>query len=128
MSAELLRRAAAKLRKYTAALPIVWHDRPWSPVFTDSESLTGVRACRKTHTADMEAYACDLCEDVETYSEGMAVFVALMQPAVALALADLLDAYARLWAAFEDEARRSYARSELLDVARAVLREDGEQR
>jgi len=116
MSADLLRRAAAKLRKDTAALPLVWHDRPWFPVFTDSESLTGVRACRKTHTVDMESDACDLCEYIETYAEGLAGFIALMQPAVALALAEWLEAESQLYA----------PNTAAFAVARSVLREDGE--
>jgi len=123
MSADLLHRAAARLRKDTATLPVVWHDRPWFPVFTDSESLTGVRACRKTHTVDMESDACDLCEDIETYSEGLAGFVAMMQPAVALALADVFESLAGAITT------AGACRDQRLEaVACAVLREDGESR
>ena len=123
MSADLLRRAAAKLRKDTAALPVVWHDRPWFPVFTDSKSLTGVRACRKTHTVDMESDACDLCEYIETYAEGLAGFIALMHPAVALALADVFENLAGCMTT------AGACRDQRLEaVAHAVLREDGEQR
>lgn len=123
MSSDLLRRAAAKLRE------VVDHRAPgdWFPVITDSESDTGLAICNN-HPVSDRGWACNDCWVVETYSEPLARYLAALHPPVALALADLFDAHARLWAASEDEARQAYARSELLDVARAVLREDGEQR
>jgi len=92
MSSDLLRRAAAKLREHVQDLPALWRGNEWFPVFTDS--LTGVRTCSKGHAADTQSDACDWCDDFETYSEPSAAYIALMQPTVALALADVFEALA----------------------------------
>lgn len=132
MSADLLRRAADKLRKDVAALPADWRERPWTPVLTDSESLTGVRTCDAPHDGDeddddstaLADWACDRCEHFETYSEGLASYVCTMHPAVALPLADAMDAVAKaVQYGGGFAARVGYG--ELIAVARAVLREDG---
>lgn len=147
MSADLLLRAAAKLRKNVAILPIDWRDRPWSPVITDSESLTGVRTCDSPHDSYAVAddadpatavdWACDGCEHFETYSEGLADYVSTLHPPVALALADWLDIAAKSIEAriiaethvgVPDGTIKTSDEDAAIAVARAVLREDGESR
>jgi hypothetical protein len=131
MSADLLRRAAAKLREHVAALPTDWRDRPWTPVITDSESLTGVRTCDGPHDsyevaddadpATIADWACDGCEHFETYSEGLAGYASMLHPPVALALAELLQVLS--WFPSQADATDLTA---AVAVARQVLREDGE--
>jgi hypothetical protein len=95
-AADLLRRAATKLRETAHEVP-AYFAQPWHSVYTDSESLTGIRVCENHEPpADLTAeqgvnWACDACEYFETYREGLAAYAALMHPPVALALADLLD-------------------------------------
>jgi hypothetical protein len=97
VNADLLRRAAEKLRLAAHEVP-TYFPADWHPVFTDSESLTGVRSCPEHNpsgddlTGPYKAlWACDRCEHIETCGEGLAAYIALMHPPVALALADLLD-------------------------------------
>lgn len=131
MSADLLRRAAAKLRQRAADVPPTW-PAPWFPVITDSESVTGVAACadHEEDPAEGPYWACDSCEHFETYGEGLAAYVSAMHPPVALALADWLADLAELQDIAEwnrDEVPGGTAHP--LAVARAVLREpaDGER-
>lgn len=117
MNADLLRRAAAKLRAGVTELNADWRERPWRPVLVDGESLTGVAACKSVHALNPEQ-ACDYCWHMETYSEAVAAYIALAaHPPVALALADLLDARAGTVGG---------DRGDLEAVARAILREPGD--
>jgi hypothetical protein len=129
MSSDLLRRAAEALRTHAERLPEPWRSRQWRTVFTDSESQDGVASCPKHESAALDAIdACDFCQVIEVWHERTAAYVALLGPPVALALADLLDAHARLWEAERDAGHRYtevFAATELLDVARAVVREPG---
>ncbi len=121
MSADLLARAAAKLRGQVQDLSDLWRGNEWFPVFTDSESLTGVRTCSMGHTTDTLSDACDRCDDFETYSEPSAAYIALMHPPVALALAEVFESLAGCMTV------AGACRDDRLEaVARAVLREDGE--
>jgi hypothetical protein len=72
----------------TALLP-EWRTKPWRNVLTDTESTTGVAVC-ETH-AGRPIEACDNCGHIETYSESLAAFIALLGPPVALALAEMLE-------------------------------------
>lgn len=138
MNADLLSRAATRLRRNVAALPADWRDRPWTRVITDSESLTGVRTCDGRHDsyevvdgadpASIADWACDRCEHFETHSEGLADYVSTLHPSVALALADLLDAYVRADAPFFGRDHLMAGADQVIAVAREVLREDGEWR
>lgn len=113
MSADLLLRAAAKLRQ---------HARPgeWATVLTDSESLTGFRVCNDHQAGDHDV--CDNCHDVETYSEPLAAYVVLMHTPVALAIADVFE---RL-DAVDLNAIDNDLLADLEHLAAQVLREDGE--
>lgn len=135
MSADLLRRAAEKLRHVVAELPTRFQSE-WRAVLTDSESLTGVASCL-SHEGD-PINACNNCEDIECWYESVPSFLLAIQPSVALALADWLNATAdridALIPALANEVygvddppaylERTYAHP--IAVAHAVLREDGE--
>lgn len=126
MSADLLRRAATELRRSVEGVPSFFAP-PWHPVLTDSESLTGVRSCSdhfNTAAGPTAEWACDNCEHIETYSEGLASYIAALHPPVALALADLLDAMV----GFKDSTGLQLPEGPgtLMAVARAVLREPEE--
>ncbi len=89
MSANLLRRAARTLRQRVQGLPVDWKER-WEVITTDSESLSGVAPEHPGHTGDTH-WPCDRCEHFETYREGLAAYVRLLDPLVADALAAWLD-------------------------------------
>ncbi len=111
MSADLLRRAAEKLRRAEGRLVMTWGS-PWRVVITDSESGTGVATCEDHQLAPHDA--CDNCEHFETYYESVAEYCSVMHPPVALALADLMERAAvtptevdnDVWAEFEHLARQ----------------------
>jgi hypothetical protein len=119
MSADLLRRAAAKLREHANAAS----EGPWEADGVDIWAGTA---------SDVWAGEAD--------ERANASYAALMHPPVALALADWLDATAERIEILkpvvgheiygvghpQEFIERTYAKS--LAVARAVLREDGEQR
>jgi hypothetical protein len=110
MSADLLRRAAAKLREHAeAATPGPWNADP-SEIYGETiatwvaESLNG---------------------NLPDAGEANSRYIALMHPPVALALADLLDYSARWFEAAEKDGYE-YDEGEALPIialARAVLRE-----
>lgn len=62
---------------------------PWRVVGTDSESLDGVASCPLHEAGPHDA--CDACSVIETHSEWVASYAALLSPVVGLALADALD-------------------------------------
>jgi hypothetical protein len=114
MSADLLRRAAAKLREHTkAALP-----GPWEAIESSPEEAPGVWLARHA----------DVGVDVDR--DGDARYIALMHPPVALALADWLDETANHITEFAAVAGlvRAGDLTEVdnaaLAVARAILREE----
>lgn len=81
MSADLLRRAAAKLRQHVEeASPGPWTTDIWE-IFSEAEAPHWLGET--------------LSVDDEPLSEANAAYIALMHPPVALALADLLDEHAR---------------------------------
>ena len=87
MAADLLRRAAAKVREVVGGVP-AYFTQPWPPVVTDSEPPAEVTAEQGLNCA------CAACEHFEPYREGIAAYAALMHPSVALALADWLESHA----------------------------------
>jgi hypothetical protein len=117
MSADLLRRAAAKLREHAR------YAGEWATVFTDSESLTGFRVCND-HQAD-EHDVCDNCHDVETYSEPLAAYVVLMHTPVGRALGDVFERLAYLDRGAVNAIDNDLM-ADLEHLAAQVLREDGE--
>lgn len=131
MSADLLRRAAAKLREHAEAVPEFFAP-PWHRVFTDSESLTGVRSCANHSISgddltdeDKLSWACDSCEHIETYSEPLGAYVTMLHPPVALALAAAMEEVAFAVRVNPDTAHR-VGYGELIACAREVLREPAE--
>ena len=128
MSAELLRRAATRLREHAAQLPGAMADRPWRVVQTDSENMNGVAACSDEVHLESEgaSRACVACWDLLTPNWRAASYVALMHPPVALALAAWLERSAPIVASYvgtEWEAETENLAREPLAVARAILRE-----
>jgi hypothetical protein len=122
MGADLLRRAADKLRKAVDGRTA----GEWFPVITDSESSTGVGICQDHAPSGVDpGWVCDECHVVETYSEALADYIALMHPPVGLALADAMDAVARV-VRYNEHSVARVGYGELIAAARAVLREDGE--
>lgn len=95
---EEIREAVRVLReRASAATP-----GPWRTVIDDSESQSTVvrRCCNPIHPAEDpdHVWQYDDCPDdlvVDAYREATAMYIALMDPPVALALADWLDAHAR---------------------------------
>jgi hypothetical protein len=88
---EDLREAARQLRERVAAVPDD-AKAPWRPVITDSESASGVGVCgQPDHDGP---WACDDCWPIETYSEGLAAYLASMHPRVGRALAAWWDCVA----------------------------------
>lgn len=124
MSAELLRRAASRLRGYGEMLPGAMADRPWRVVQSDSEDMAGVAACSDEVHADPEnaIRSCDACWDMLTPHWQAARYVALMHPPVALALADHLESLAPLFAGLADDGVDDG--HEAIRLARAILREE----
>lgn len=112
MSADLLRRAAAKLREHAEAATFP-HDG-WVADLADSEVTTADGGMMIADTREL------------TVERPDASFIALLHPPVALALADALDS-----AATDADYAEAFPRSEmaiedgsnLIAVARAVLRE-----
>ncbi len=104
MSAELLRRAAAKLREYANAAT----GGSWC-------SLNGGDRLVSFNLAGQEfGYVVD--EPMSNAAN--AAYIATMHPPVAVALADLLDSEAQAWEIY------GTPRDGIVAVARAVLRED----
>ena len=109
MSADLLRRAAALLRSF----PAVSHPERWCPNY--------IHGAIRHIERNVEEEAFNLCED---HPDGCGHFdrydgkyVATMDPPVALALADWLDAEAPATPVGADD-------WPAVAVARAILRED----
>jgi hypothetical protein len=123
MSSDLLRRAAAKLRKLAeAATPGPWRveqSENWDD--TTTYSVLGVT---DDHGATPVPFR-TTTEDAGYHSQAEADvdLAVMMHPPVALALAGLLDAVADVWASFPpgDDGEDVQA---LLALARAVLREE----
>jgi hypothetical protein len=120
MSADLLRRAAKRLRGYGGMLPGALADRPWRVVQSDGENMDAVAACSDEVHADPEnaSRACDACWDMVTPHWQAARYIALMHPPVALALADWLEDEAFICE--RERAVHLFANK----VARAILREE----
>ena len=107
MSSDLLRRAAAKLRETANEATAA----PWT---AEAGWVRSPAAKRQVREKDGSLAVCRLVAD--------ASYIELMAPPVALALADVLDSHGRCMAT------AGATRDERLEaVARAVLREDGEQ-
>jgi hypothetical protein len=131
VSAELLRKAAGRLRLRADRLPGAMADRPWRIVQTDSDSMDGVAAC-SDHDPEVDlAQACVGCWVMETGHEAAAAYVVLMHPPVALALADWLDQTAAEYDDFDLMAENlrhmpdsAESRRAPTMLARAILRED----
>lgn len=128
MSADLLLRAAAKLREGVRAAS----DGPWtaSCVWSpDSHATSAVYSLAyPTGTASSEIVPSVRKGKGGIKKAGDANYFALMHPPVALALADWLELTGRL---DEDFATRDHVLAgmeQAIAVARAVLREDGESR
>lgn len=116
MSADLLRRAAKVLRIRVARLSVDLQ-APWRLVVTDAETLSGIAGCRR-HELD-PAWSCDYCETIDVGRERTAEYLDVMQPAVALALADWLDSAAR-----DTDEFGSDFEPHAFQTARAILREE----
>lgn len=103
MSADLLRRAATKLREHAEAVPPNEHEEPWYRTQVPQYGFWRL-----------------LIEGEPDEAE----FIAMMSPAVALALADLLDAAARA-AGIPNYPTYAVAGwlASAVEVARQVLRE-----
>lgn len=113
MSAELLRRAATKLREHAedGLLPTApWdaHKSEWREGMFEVAGQGGDEVCGATSKPDAD-------------------YIAMLHPPVALALARLLDMHAQLVEASATAGEsfiEVFALGELLDIARAILRED----
>lgn len=149
MSAELLRRAAAKLRETARAAADTEFGERWM-VDQDNEHGLVVGSFRPGDVDEdgvvsvsciaYLAYPGDPESTTYEGAIGVASYIATVDPAVALALADWLEATAERIELLEpvlgnevygvghrrEYIERTYAKS--LAVARAVLREDGESR
>jgi hypothetical protein len=127
MSADTLKRAAAKLREHVeAATP-----GPWAAENV-YRLLPGCRclSCDEDEPYGKAIHEIDAVgEDASpTLKPGDADYIVLMHPPVALALADWLERYAQIWTT--DQHSEYYADApQALVVARAILREatDGVQ-
>jgi hypothetical protein len=127
LAADLLRRAAARLRKRATRLPGAMADRPWRTVQSGSGNFDAVAACSDEVHDQRPDRACTACWDMVTPHEHAAAYVTLMHPPVALALANWLDWVAERWRP-ASEVKHYPARADLQDhaaqVARAILREE----
>lgn len=126
MSADLLRRAALKLREHAqGAVMNGYMPAPWRTVLTDSESMTGFAGCAQL-APDEHApnSACDDCTSIEAWTEPAAAYLALMHPPVALAVADLLDGYAEKFDLPPFHGFKNRTDEQFIALARAVLREE----
>ena len=134
MSADLLRRAADKLREHAEAALRDSPDQRW---MVDQSSDAGlvvgsfvpedVDDDGSVSTGCIAFFAYPDDDDAKAYAGALDVasYMALMHPPVALALADVMDAVApAVQYSGGFAARLGYG--ELIAVARAVLREDGE--
>lgn len=127
MSADLLRRAAVKLRESAAVADMNGYmAAPWRTVLTDSESLTGVAGCGgQAADEHVENSTCDDCTSIEAWMEPAAAYIALMHPPVALALAELLELEAVVIGKSEAIGMRlSYSAEKSVALARVILREE----
>jgi hypothetical protein len=117
MSADLLRRAAAKLRRHAEAAP----EGPWVSL-DDGDRLVALRP----DSTFEKGFRYLVDEPIDDTS--IAEYFALMHPPVARALAELLD-YSARW--FESAERDGYEYDDdealpIIAVARAILREPEE--
>jgi hypothetical protein len=104
MSADLLRRAAAKLRQHVEkASPGPWTTDSWE-IFSEAEAPHWLGET--------------LSVDDEPLSEANAAYIALMHPPVALAVAELLEVLAT-----EQQTSNPFDLISAESLARAILRE-----
>lgn len=114
MSADLLRRAAVKLREHAEAVK----PGPWE---VDHEGMWFELRSRATFRYDYEADLTDVHSPDDTWP--LFDYFAMLHPPVALALAELLDAYAEWFELPPFTSFKNGVRERYVAVAREILRE-----